>query len=133
MEANGLRVRKTADERPQPGERPSGGILVVEPDCGRDLGVGVTRGEPRGRRELPLGRDGAAALLETDAPDEQPLSRRRHPPETRLKLRQPTGRVRVEQIAGVNGRRRVRLEALRLPPRVEGRSVVPPPEEREPE
>ena len=55
VEADALRARKTGCQRAEPGEREGRLRLREEADRGGDLGLGVVRGEPGGRREFELG------------------------------------------------------------------------------
>jgi hypothetical protein len=77
MEANRLRMRKTAHERPETAKCHRRAILVVEPHCSGDLRVGTPRRQRRSSRKLPLGRDRAPAALEAHTPDEPTLRRSR--------------------------------------------------------
>src|SRR5262245_24209262 len=99
MEADALRVGIATGERAEPGERLRRIVLVEQADGGGDLRLGIVRRE-RGRgRELALGRDRPAALLEPNAAEEAPLNVRGRAGEARLEVRQPGWRVRVQEVA----------------------------------
>jgi hypothetical protein len=111
-----LGVGEPPDERAQTGKRPDGPILVVEADRSSRERLGIVRRSPDGGGELTFGRDGTERLLEPDAAEEVQLTLLARPVEGRQERRQAGRRVRVAEILRTDGRRRVRLDALGLPP-----------------
>src|SRR5262245_37855067 len=124
MEANALFARIAACERAEPGERLRRVVLVEQADRGGDLSLGIVGREGGRSRELTLRRNRPAALLEPHAAEEAALNVGDRAGEARLEVRQPGRRVRMQEIARLHRGRRVRLEALRLPPGRDGAGVV---------
>src|SRR5205085_3166172 len=118
--------------------------LREEADRGGDLGLGVVRREPRGRRELVLCWDRSPETLQRGAVEQLPpdaslagaqlqhgeLTRRgearnrgRHG-ETWHERRPSRGKARVKEALGLHGGLHVWIARQRLPPRRLGRSSL---------
>jgi hypothetical protein len=64
LEAHHRRMWEHRRERAEPRERPHRVALAEERDGGRGARIGIVRGEPRGSRELALGRHAVPELPE---------------------------------------------------------------------
>ena len=88
MEADGLRMRKPANQGAEVRKRQGRPILVVEPDGRGGERLRVGRRESRGRLELTFGRDGPELLLKGCAAQKPGLNGARRLREARDKGRQ---------------------------------------------
>ena len=144
MEADALALGIPARERAEPGERSGGRCLVETRDGDGDLRLGVVRGERGSALELAQGRDLSAQALQGDTVEQlvagvatlgpalelRELARRRQADqprgwrEARNELGQAARKVRVQQILGADGVRRVGLRRPGdAPGRLRGRSA----------
>src|SRR5438105_15337808 len=108
-------------------------ILVEEADGGGNQRLRVVRRKRGRRRELPFRGDRSPGALPPDALEEHPLDTRRRARERRDELRQAVRRVRMEEVARADGRRRIGLDALCRPELGERGGVLAVPEEGEPQ
>src|SRR5437764_3838463 len=116
METDRLGLRKAPGERAELRERQRRPVLVVEPDRRRSEGFRVVRGQPRSRAELPFGGNRPQSLLVGGTAQQVRLDGTGRADEARDEGWK-AGRARgMSQVLRPDGRRRVRLNLLRLSP-----------------
>ena len=142
MKAHARRPGKPLGERTQTAEGAGRIALLIAPDCVGDQRVDVVRRQPQRFGEGTTRGDGPAEALQRDPVDQQAtqsavgpqrleLCRRRAAAnpvrEARREDRQAGRELRMDEVVGPDGVRRVRLDITRLAP---GRAGVAGPAQR---